>query len=116
MYCAHHALDGIRTTRSCASPRGTPRTPFVAFLWLTDTHRQQPDNEGNMMTKKFLDSSIDCLKKMLADHNNELGSGERRALRKALHKLKKLKLEPKVSREEVSRVVSEVALIVFEIM
>lgn len=69
-----------------------------------------------MSTVKVIDSCIEYLKTMLRDQLNELESEQRRALTKELRKLKRLKLKPKVTREEVRRVVSEVAATVAEIM
>ena len=69
-----------------------------------------------MSTVKAIDSCIEYLKTMLRDQLNELESEQRRALTKELRKLKRLKLKPKVTREEVRRVVSEVAATVAEIM
>lgn len=69
-----------------------------------------------MNQAKTIDSCIEYLKAMLRDQLNELESGKRRALTKELRKLKRLKLKPKLDREEVRRVVSEVAATVAEIM
>lgn len=65
---------------------------------------------------KTIDSCIEHLKTMLRDQLNELESEQRRALTKELRKLKRLKLKPKLDRDEVCRVVSEVAATVAEIM
>lgn len=65
---------------------------------------------------KTIDSCIEYLKTMLRDQLNELESEQRRALAKELRKLKRLKLKPKLDRDEVCRVVSEVAATVAEIM
>ena len=65
---------------------------------------------------KYVDSSILILKGMLGDQSNELGSERQRALSREIRKLKKLKKQPRLKREEVYRVVSEVAKTVSEIM
>lgn len=65
---------------------------------------------------KYLDSCIDYLKKMLGDPHNELESDQCRALTEELRKLKRLKLKPTISRDDLYRIVSEVAVTVSEIM
>jgi hypothetical protein len=69
-----------------------------------------------MNQDKTIDSCIEYLKAMLRDQLNELESEQRRALTKELRKLKRLKLKPHLNRDEVRRVVSEVAATVAEIM
>ncbi len=66
--------------------------------------------------EKYLDSSIQYLKEMLGDKSNELESGELRALSMGIRRLKKLKKQPKLTREEIYRVVSEVAETVSKIL
>lgn len=58
---------------------------------------------------KHVDASIQILKGMLADQSNELESEQQRALSAAIRKLRRLRKEPKIEREELVRVVSEVA-------
>ncbi len=61
------------------------------------------------MNSKYLDSCIQILKEMLGDKSNELESGQQRALANGIRKLKKLKKQPATNREEIYRIVSEVA-------
>ncbi len=68
------------------------------------------------MNEKTIDSCIEYLKAMLRDQLNELESEQRRALTMGLRKLKRLKLRPQLNRDEVRRVVREVAVTVTEIM
>jgi hypothetical protein len=58
---------------------------------------------------KYLDSCIQILKGMLGDQSNELESEQQRALAAGIRKLKKLKKQPKTGRDEMYRIVSEVA-------
>jgi hypothetical protein len=67
-----------------------------------------------MNQSKYLDSSIQVLKQMLGDQSNELGSEQRRALAKEIRKLKRLQRQPTMSRDEVRRIVNEVALTVLD--
>ncbi len=69
-----------------------------------------------MNQSKYLDSSIQILKGMLGDQSNELGSEQQRALAKEIRKLKSLQRQPKMSRDEVYRIVEEVALTVSKIL
>jgi hypothetical protein len=69
-----------------------------------------------MNQSKYLDSSIQILKEMLGDQSNELGSEQQRALTNEVRKLKRLKRQPQISREEVSRIANEVALTVLKIL
>jgi len=69
-----------------------------------------------MNQDKTIDSCIEYLKTILRDQLNELESEQRRALTKELRKLKRLKLRPHLNRDEVRRIVSEVAVTVTEIM
>jgi len=69
-----------------------------------------------MNQSKYLDSCIQILKGMLGDQSNELGSEQQRALAKEIRKLKSLQRQPKMSRDEVYRVVNEVALTVSNIL
>lgn len=66
--------------------------------------------------QKYLDSSIQFLKRMLGDQSNELESGQQRALAAGIRKLKRLKKQRRLTREEVYRVVSEVAETVSKIL
>ncbi|QHN02617.1 hypothetical protein FTO74_03950 [Granulicella sp. WH15] len=69
-----------------------------------------------MNQSKYLDSCIQILKGMLGDQSNELGSEQQRALAKEIRKLKSLQRQPKMSRDEVYRIVEEVALTVSKIL
>jgi hypothetical protein len=53
---------------------------------------------------------------MLGDQSNELGSEQQRALAEGVRKLKKLKMQPQMKRDEVYRVVSEIAETVSRIL
>ena len=53
---------------------------------------------------------------MLGDKTNELESGQQRALLGGIRKLKRLKRRQKLTREEVYRIVSEVAETVSKIL
>jgi hypothetical protein len=67
-----------------------------------------------MNRKKRVGSSIDLLRLMLADNNNELSSEQRSKLKKAIGDLKRLRRAVKVSDREVFEVVDRVAEAVFE--
>jgi len=69
-----------------------------------------------MNNSKYLDSCIQILKGMRGDQSNELESEQQRALAEGIRKLKKLKKQPKVKRDEVYRVVSEVAETVLKVL
>ena len=69
-----------------------------------------------MNESKYLDSSIQILKDMLADQSNELGSEQQRALADEIRKLKRLKKQPRINREELYRIVSEIAETVSKIL
>jgi len=69
-----------------------------------------------MNDSKYLDSCIQILKGMLGDQSNELGSEQQRALAEGVRKLKKLKKQPQMKRDEVYRVVSEIAETVSRIL
>ncbi len=69
-----------------------------------------------MNPSKYLDSSIQILKGMLGDQSNELGSEQQRALANEIRKLKSLQEQPKMSRDEIYRIVEEVALTVSKIL
>jgi len=64
--------------------------------------------------QKYLDSSIQHLKQMLVDQSNELESERKRELVAALRKLKRLKKQPDATREDVYRIVAEVAKAVLD--
>ena len=68
-----------------------------------------------MNNSKYLDSCIQILKGMRGDQSNELGSEQQRALGREIAKLRKLKKQHAVTREEVYRVVAEVAATVSKI-
>jgi hypothetical protein len=69
-----------------------------------------------MNNSKYLDSCIQILKGMLGDQSNELESEQQRALAEGIRKLKKLKKQPKMRRDDVYCVVSEVAETVSKIL
>jgi len=69
-----------------------------------------------MNESKYLDSSIQILKDMLADQSNELESEQQRALSGDIRKLKRLKKQPHISSEELYRIVSEIAETVSRIL
>lgn len=69
-----------------------------------------------MNESKYLDSCIQILKGMLGDQSNELGSEQQRALADGIRKLKKLRKQPQMKRDEVYRVVSEIAETVSRIL
>ena len=69
-----------------------------------------------MNESKYLDSSIQILRDMLADQSNELESGQQRALAGGIRKLKRLKKQPRNNREELYRIVSEIAETVSKIL
>lgn len=62
-----------------------------------------------MNDSKYLDSCIQILKGMLGDQSNELGSEQQRALAAEIRKLKRLKKQPKVTCDEIYRIVAEIA-------
>ena len=69
-----------------------------------------------MNDMKYLDSCIQILKGMRGDQSNELESEKQRALAAEIRKLKKLKKQPKMNRDELYRAVSEVAETVLRIL
>lgn len=69
-----------------------------------------------MNDMKYLDSCIQILKGMRGDQSNELESEQQRALAAEIRKLKKLKKQPKLNRDELYRLVSEVAETVLRIL
>lgn len=69
-----------------------------------------------MNESKYLESSIQILKDMLADQSNELESEQQRALAGEIRKLKRLKKQPRINREELYRIVSEIAETVSKIL
>lgn len=66
--------------------------------------------------KSAIDSSIDYLRKVLEDSNNELSSEQRRKLKKGITELKRLKRATKLTHSQVSAVVSEIVNVTFEIV
>lgn len=69
-----------------------------------------------MNDMKYLDSCIQILKGMLGDQSNELEPEQQRALAGEVHKLKRLKKQSKINRDELYRVVGEVAEAVSKIL
>ncbi len=69
-----------------------------------------------MNESKYLDSSIQILKDMLADQSNELESEQQRALADKIRELKRLKKQPRINREDLHRIVSEIAETVSRIL
>jgi DNA-binding transcriptional regulator GbsR (MarR family) len=66
--------------------------------------------------KSSIDSSIDLLRKMLEDSNNELSSEQQSKLEKGIKELKRLKRATKLTYSQVSAVVGEIAKAAFEIL
>ena len=69
-----------------------------------------------MNKSKYLDSCIQILKGMLGDQSNELGSEQQRALAGEIRKLKKLRKQPLMKRDELYRIVGEIAETVSKIL
>ena len=69
-----------------------------------------------MYSKKCIDSSIDWLKKMLGDPNNELSSEQQSKLKKGIRDLKRLQREKRLTHQQVFVVVKEIVQIVYEIL
>jgi hypothetical protein len=69
-----------------------------------------------MNKSKYLDSCIQILKGMLGDQSNELGSEQQRALAGGIRKLKKLRKQPLMKRDELYRIVGEIAETVSKIL
>lgn len=69
-----------------------------------------------MKYSKHLDSCIQILKGMRADQSNELESRQQRALGREIQKLKRLAKQQHTDREELYRIVSEVAKTVSRIL
>lgn len=65
---------------------------------------------------KYLDSSIQILKGMLADKSNELESEQRRALTTAIRKLRGLAKQPKIDREVLYRAIDAIAEQIYKVM
>ena len=69
-----------------------------------------------MYTKKHTDSSIDLLRKMLGDPNNELSSEQQSKLKKGIRDLKRLQRATNLTHQQVFAVVSKIAETVYEIL
>lgn len=69
-----------------------------------------------MNKSRYLDSCIQILKEMRGDQSNELGSEQQRALAGRIRRLKRLRKQMHVNRDELYRVVSEIAETVSEIL
>jgi hypothetical protein len=69
-----------------------------------------------MNESKYLDSCIQTLKVMMGDQSNELESEQRRALAEEIRKLKRLKKRSRIGRDELYRIVSEIAEAVSKIL
>ena len=69
-----------------------------------------------MNKSRYLDSCIQTLKEMRGDQSNELGSEQQRALADKIRSLKRLKKQTSVNRDDLYRVVSEVAETVSKIL
>ncbi len=63
-----------------------------------------------------VDSCISILKEMWGNKTNELGSGQQELYSDCIRQLKKLAKQPRITNEELYRVVSEVAEKVFKII
>lgn len=69
-----------------------------------------------MNAARYIDSSIQLLKLMLGDPNNELKSEQQRKLKKGIRDLKHLRKAKELTHGEVHRVVSEIAEAAIEIL
>lgn len=69
-----------------------------------------------MNESKYLGSCIQTLKVMMGDQSNELESEQRRALAEEIRKLKRLKKRSRIGRDELYRIVSEIAETVSKIL
>jgi hypothetical protein len=72
--------------------------------------------EISMNKSRYLDSCIQILKEMRGDQSNELGSEQQRALAGEIRRLKRLKKQTHVNRDELYRVVSEIVETVSDIL
>jgi hypothetical protein len=68
-----------------------------------------------MKTSKYLDSSIELLKQMLGDANNEWTSEQRNTLTTGTRELKRMRKAKKFTHKEVSAVVSLIAQALYEV-
>lgn len=69
-----------------------------------------------MYPKKYIDTSIDWLKKMLRDPNNELSSEQQSNLKKGIRDLKRLQRETRLTHQQVFVVVNGIVQTVYEIL
>lgn len=69
-----------------------------------------------MNKSRYLDSCIQILKEMRGDQSNELGSEQQRALAGGIRRLKRLKKQAHINRDELYRAVGAVAESVSEIL
>jgi len=69
-----------------------------------------------MDNKTQIDSCIDQLRKMSSDANNELSSKQRSKLKKDIRDLKRLRRATRLTHQQVSVVVRQIAAVMFEIM
>ena len=69
-----------------------------------------------MYAKKYIDSSIEQLRKMLGDPNNELSSEQQSKLKKGIRDLKRLQREKSLTHQQVFVVVSKIVEAVYEIL
>lgn len=69
-----------------------------------------------MHQQKRLDSCIKMLQTIVADPTNELELAQQRTIARNIRKLKKLKKQPRLTRDEVYNAVSEVSETILEIM
>ncbi|MGO8932227.1 MAG: hypothetical protein ACLPLZ_10695 [Terracidiphilus sp.] len=69
-----------------------------------------------MNPNRTIDSSIDSLREMLEDPNNELSSEQRSKLKKGIRGLKRLKRAKKLTYSQVYAVVNEIVEAAFEIL
>lgn len=69
-----------------------------------------------MYKKRYIDSSIDQLRKMLGDPNNELSSEQQSKLKKGIRDLKRLQKATRLTHQQVFVVVSKIAETVYEIL
>jgi hypothetical protein len=69
-----------------------------------------------MNTKKQFDCCIELIKAMLSDPNNDLTPEQRSKLKKGIRDLKRLRKATKLTRRDISPVVSRIAEAAYEVV
>lgn len=69
-----------------------------------------------MNTKKQFDCCIELIKAMLSDPNNDLTPEQRSKLKKGIRDLKRLQKATKLTRRDISPVVSRIAEAAYEVV